>query len=804
MFKNYINTVLRGIWKYKVYSAINILGLAIGLTASLLILMYVRYELSFDRHHVNHERIHRISLHGSLAGSEVNANVTPYPMAATAKNEFTQVEDAVRVRRFFNETLVSKGDVRYQESEVFHADPSFFNIFTHNLLAGDAASALAEPNSIVIADSIARKYFGSEDALGQILRFNENRDYQVTGVMEDVPANSHFYPEILVSFTSDGDHDSQLWVSNNIHTYLLLQEQTSPAELEENLQSLVPKYVAPQIEQGIGSSFEEFVASGGYWAYGLMPLADIHLYSQLEGELEAPGSAAYVYTFQAVAVFILLLACINFMNLSTARSANRAREIGVRKVMGAYRSQLVLQFLTESLLISFLALLIALPLVAALLPVLNAVTDRQMEIATLLTLPSLAGLLAFTVIVGAISGSYPAFFLSRFHPQEVLKGALGRGGKNVWLRGGLVVFQFTISIGLISATLVVFDQLSYLRSKPLGFDKEQVLILHRATALGDQLDSFKNRLRLNPAVLGVSSSQHLPGDQGDQNAFQIEGRPQSEAHVLARFTVDYDFVETLGIELKEGRSFSEEFTGEHPGFIINEKAVASLQLSEPLQTTLMEPDGENSFDIGPVVGVVRDFHFQSLHQEIEPMVMRISEFARFVVLRIQAEDVQNTLEVVESTWSEMTNGQPLDYSFLDEDFDELHRGEQRMGEIFIGFSLLAIVIACLGLYGLASYTTEQRSKEIGVRKTLGATVADIVLLIAREFLPLVLIALLLAAPLAYLALNQWLELFAYRVEIGPTAFLLSGVTALIIAFLTVSYQSAMTALTNPSLTLRDE
>lgn len=807
MFSNYLTTALRGIWKYKAYSAINIFGLAIGIAASLLILMYAQYELSFDRYHQNLERIYRINLHGSMMGQEVNASTTPYPLAATLVNEFPQVENAVRVRGFYAEPMVQIGDLRYQESHVFHTDPSFFDIFSFEMLAGDAQTALQNPDSIVIAESIAEKYFPGGNALGQMLRFNNEDDYRVTGIMQDVPANSHFHPEILVSFTSDEDHDSQMWVSNNIQTYLLVRPGTNIDDLVDNLQTLVGKYVAPQIETGLGISYEEFLASGGNWGYGLTALKDIHLDNRIESPIEPAGNAAYVYTFQAVAVFILLLACINFMNLSTARSANRAREIGVRKVLGAFQSQLIVQFLLESILITLLALLIALPLVAAFLPALNGITDRAIDFSLLLNPVAILSLLLFAVAVGTVSGSYPAFFLSRFHPQQMLKGSLSRGGRNAWLRGGLVVFQFAISIALISATLIVFNQLAYMQNKPLGFNKEQVLVVERAFALGDQLDSFKTRIKQLPGVVNASSSQHMPGDQGDINAFMIEGRPQVESYALARFTVDYDYVETLGIEIKQGRSFTREYTGDHPGFLLNEAAVTELGLQDPLATVLLEPTGntaELAMEAGPVIGIVNDFHFQSLHQEITPMVMRIDDFARFLAVRLQADNVQGTIQSIEDAWQEMTGGQPFQYSFLDEDFAALHEGDQKMGEIFIGFSVLAIIIACLGLYGLASYTTEQRTKEIGVRKTLGASTTDIVLLVAKDFMLLVALALLISIPVAYLAMSEWLQLFAYRIEIGPTAFILSGVMALIVAFFTVSYQSVIAANTNPSLTLRDE
>ena len=803
MFSNYLTTSLRILLKQKAFSVINVFGLAVGLAASMLILIYVQYELSYDSHNEKLDRIYRVSLIASVGGNDVEVAATPYPMAATLVNEFPEVETAARFRRFFSETLVGRDDIAYQESEIFHADPQLLDIFSFNFLAGDQATALNQPNSIVITRTIAEKYFGSQDALGEVLRFNNARDYEITGIIEEVPANAHFHPDIMVSFTSDSQHDLQLWVMNNINTYVLLRPDSNLADVEQKLSELVPKDVAPQIEEGIGTTFEDFLAGGGYWNYELMPVSDIHLYSTLEDEIEPPGSAAYVYTFQAVAFFILILACVNFMNLSTARSANRAKEIGIRKTVGATQLQLIFQFLTESLLISFISLLLALPIVGALLPVLNAITDRSMSFATFAD-PAFIGMLSGIVLaVGLFSGSYPALFLSRFQPREVLKGNLARGGGSIWVRGSLVIFQITISVALITATLIVHDQLEFLRNKPLGFDKEQVIIVERAAALGDQLEAFKTRIAAQPGVSSISSAAHLPREGGDQNAFQIVGRPASETEVLHRLTVSYDYLQTLGIELTLGRTFSREFTGNHSGYIINETGVRELEFDDPLEISLAEPD-QDGLSVGPIIGVVSDFHFLSLHQAIEPMVLRIGEQTRYVIVRVTPGKIEAVVSELGDTWSEMTGGEPFSYSFLDEEFDALHQGEQKVGELFIGFSVLAVLIASLGLYGLTSYSTQQRTKEIGIRKTLGATVGSIIMLMNREFLGFVAAGIVIAAPLTFLAMSQWLELFAYRIEINPLVFLLSAVVAIGIAFLTVSIQSLSAARVSLSLCLRTE
>ena len=795
--------VFRGIWKHKAYSAINIIGLAIGIVCTLLILLYVQYEFSYDRYHEKFDRIYRVSLHGVLAGNEINAVTSPYPMAAALTREFPEVEAAVRFRQFFSDMLVSVDGLHYQEKRIFHADSSLFYIFSFNFLAGDSATALNDPNTVVINESMARKYFANTEALGNTITFNNSRDYLITGIIEDLPDNSHFHPDFLVSFTSDSDHDSPVWISNNIATYLLLRPGISAEEFAPKLEELVSKYVAPQIEQAVGISFDEFFNNGGVYAYNLQALSEIHLNSDMEGEIEINGNANYVYTFLAIAFFIMLLACINFMNLSTARSANRAKEIGVRKVVGAQRSQLLIQFLLESILISVLALFIALPLVSLLLPTFNALTEKDMSLSLFFSLQSLLLLVLFTLAVGVLSGSYPALYLSRLQPQEVLKGKYSAGAKRTWLRGSLVVFQFAISIALVSATFIVYSQLSYMRTKALGFDKDQLIVIHRAGALGDRLENFKDQTTQQPNVLNVGSSVHVPGMQVDQNVYILEGKSAAESRMIWASAVGYNFIETMEFEIVAGRSFSREFGADESAYIINETAAREFEIQNPIDHRLVEP-GPDGTRTGQIIGVVRDFHFESLHQEIRPMLFRYSDFARYVVVRVRPEGIRQAIADLESRWREMTSGEPFEYSLLNEDFDNLHQGDRKMGEIFTGFSVLAIFIACLGLYGLASFTTEQRNKEIGIRKTLGATVANIVLLISREFILLVLIALVIAVPMAYFAMNLWLQLFSYRIDISPMPFITSGVLALLIAFLTVSVQSISAALTNPVLALREE
>ena len=803
MWQNYLKTVLRSISRHRVYSAINIFGLTTGIACFLLIILYVQYEFSFDRYNSKADRIFRVSLHGVLAGNEINAVATPHPMAATLEREFPEVESATRLREFFRDTLVGIDANRYIEKRIFHADPALFDIFDFTVIAGDLQTALVDPFSVVITETIARKYFGNATALGQSLTFNNDTDYRVTAVVADMPENAHFHPDILVSFNSDEDHDSQIWISNNIHTYFLARPGVSIDELTEKFQELVVKYVGPQIEQAMGIPVQEFFGSGGAYAYGLQPLNDIHLSSHLEGEIEQNGNANYVLTFMAVAIFILLLACVNYMNLSTARSANRAREIGLRKVIGAQRYQLALQFLSESIVITLIAILMAVPIVALLMPAFSALIERNLTLDLLLNWKTLPLLLGFALIIGVLAGSYPALYLSNFKPQAVLKGTLSKGAKSSWLRGLLVVFQFAISIALVSATLIVFAQLEFMRNKPLGFDNAQVLIIHRANTLGDSLQSFLQQIKLQPGVVNAASSGHVPGMGVDQNVYVLEGDPSSASKALWSSAIGYDYIETLGFNLLEGRTYSRDFGEDENAYIVNERAASELGITNPTQYRLVEP-GPQGTTTGQIIGMVEDFHFESLHQEIRPMVFRLTNLARFVSVRVEPVNILQTISAIQDTWNSTTNGEPFEYSFLDADFDNLHQSDRRLGMVFTVFAALAILIACLGLYGLASYTTQQRTKEIGIRKTLGANLSDIVVLMAKDFMWLVVGAIVIAVPLALLAMNQWLQLFSYRVNMPVLAFVYSGLIAFLIAFVTVSLQSIRTGLKNPTLSLRDE
>ncbi|MFQ5750975.1 MAG: ABC transporter permease, partial [bacterium] len=683
MFTNHLKVAIRNLLKYRAYTFINITGLAVGMTCCLLILLYVQDELSYDRYHEKADQIYRVTLHGRLAGNDIDVPHTCVPLAATLVDEYPEVLYATRFRSAYGTVLVSRGEKRFNEERVFYADSTYFDVFTLPLIKGNPETALTAPYSVILTEETARKYFGDANPIGQTLTFNNETDYLVTAVSENVPHNSHFHFDFLASFVSLSYHNNTRWISNNLYTYIVLQKNIPASQLIAKLPGLIRKYVAPQIQQAMGITYDEFIKNGGEYTYSLQRVTDIHLYSKLVDEIEPGSSAAYVTIFSIIAFFILILACINFMNLATARSANRAREVGIRKVLGSHQMQLVRQFLTESILLSIIALILAIFLSELFLPKFNDLAAKYIQSNYLTNGLLLPALIAITVFVGFLAGSYPAFFLSAFRPVAVLKGAYNTGasGRSSLLRKILVVFQFAISIILLIGTFVVYNQLQYIRNKQLGFNKEQVVIIQRARALGDRLSSFENELKQNPAVISTAATRHLPGRDVDHNAFQPEDTPLKEGYLLATFSVGYDFMETLGIELAAGRSFSRKFSTDFSAYIINEAAMKKFGWQDAVGKTIIEPDPEGPLT-GQVIAVMKDFHFESLHHEIRPALLRLSRGGeRFLAVKISGRDVNGTLAYLKRKWSKRAPDQPFEYTFLDEDFDKLYRADQRVGRI---------------------------------------------------------------------------------------------------------------------------
>jgi putative ABC transport system permease protein len=809
MLKNYLKIALRNLLRHKGYSLINITGLAVGIACCLLILLYVQDELAYDRHHEKAEQIYRVVLDGRLADKDFHFAVASAPLAVMLPKELPEVLASTRLQNRAG-ILVRHGEKRFTEDRIFYADSTMFGVFTMPLLLGNSQTALAQPNTIVLTAAMAAKYFGDENPIGKTLAL-DNQNYQITGMMQDVPRQSHFHPDFLAAMATLSDSRDQSWLSNNFYTYLVLPANSDPKAFETKLAAVVKKYVDPQIKAAIGVGFDEFIASGGRYRYVLQRLTDIHLHSKLDVEIEPNGDIKYLYIFSAIAVFILLIACINFMNLATARSANRAKEVGVRKVLGSLRTQLVQQFLSESMLISFIALLIAIGLVELLLPFFNNLAARHLQADFFSDNLARFGLIGFALLVGIIAGSYPAFFLASFQPVSVLKGKLSRrGGRSHWLRSGLVVSQFAISIALIVGTAVVHQQLQYVQSQNLGFNKAHVVVIQKASELGQQGQAFKQELLRYPNVLNASTSTEVPGRWFSNTAVQPEGAPPDRLELVWYLAADDDFVKTLDMKITAGRNFSKAFSMDSSAVIINETAVKRLGWTDAVGKKIVlrgrTPEESLKFT---VIGVLKDFHFESLRQEIRPFALFPQSALRertpsFVAVRIRPQNLPATLAFLEDKWQEFVPHHPFEYSFLDADFEALYRAEQRTGKIFGAFSALAILIACLGLFGLASFMAVQRTKEIGVRKVLGASISQVVILLSKDFTQLVLIAIAIAAPVAYFAMNRWLQNFAYRIDIGWWVFALAGGLALLIAFITVSTQALKAALANPVEALRYE
>ncbi|MEQ8684566.1 MAG: ABC transporter permease [Imperialibacter sp.] len=812
MLTNYLRIALRSLRRSKFFSLINILGLAIGICSFLLIIFFVQDELSFDKHLPHAERMYRVDMTGRFGGNEFNIAVVSAAQGPQMKEDFPEVEDYVRFRTrgYF---LVKYGEDVYKEESVAYVDANVFDFFGINMISGDPVTALKEPKTLVITEALAKKLFGDDEAVGKVVKISNDQDYKITGVMAPLPQNTHFHFDILASMETLDEAKNAIWLSQNFQTYFRLAEGASVENLEAKFPEMVEKYIGPELERFMGASMEDFAEAGNNIGYYMTPVTDIHLHSQVDVQLGPPGDIKYVYIFSAVAAFILIIACVNFMNLATARSANRAKEVGVRKVMGAYRHNLISQFLLESLIITAISFVVAIGLLAVALPYFNELTGKVFSLSILAT-PTLAvSLVAILIVVGLLAGSYPAFFLSAFQPASVLKGKLNIGMKSGSLRSVLVVLQFSISIFLVVGTLIVFDQLDYIQKKKLGYDREQLIVLQNTYVLDKSIESFKNEVVANNYFTSGSISGFLPIRSSSNNSAMFPGRnPKSNSTTsLAMFYVDYDYIPTLGMELIEGRNFSKDFGADSLGVIINEATAKQFGIADdPIGQELGTFDGDDSdpedlrIKVFKVIGVVKDFHFESLKTDIRPAVIFLGESTSRITFKLNTIEYAEAISFLHSKWDEFAPGQPFEYAFYNEEFNAEYKAEEKIGEIFGIFAGLAIFIACLGLFGLAAFTAEQRTKEVGIRKVLGASISSIILLLSKEFMKLVLIAFVITVPLAWFAMDAWLQDFAYRTTIGVGVFALAGGLSFVIAWLTMSVHSYKTAAMNPSSSLRTE
>ena len=807
MFRNYFKSAFRSIAKHKGYSFINITGLAIGMACCLLILMFVNDELSFDSYNENADRIYRVAGSIRFGGRDFDLAVCPAPMAKTLVEEYPDVIDAVRLRDR-GSFIVKYGDNSFKEKKFVYADNNLFDIFTINLLEGDSKTALKDPKTLVLSRETAEKYFGRENPIGKVVKIDNKDDYKVTGVFDNIPSNSHFHFDFIASLESLEESREQMWLNNNFNTYLLLDKNADHAAMEAKFPELIKKYLAPQVKQFTGQTLEKLSADGSVKIkFYLQPLRDIHLHSDLTAELEANSDITYVYIFSAVALFILVIACINFMNLSTARSAGRAKEVGMRKVLGSIRSQLIGQFLIESLILSIISMLIALVLVNLALPFFNNLSGKELSMADNYNPAMILSMLVITLLTGFFAGSYPAFLISAFQPISVLKGQLKGGVKSGFLRSALVVFQFAASIILIIGTLVVMNQLHYIQTKKLGFDKDHVLILHNAYLLDKQVETFKNEMLESPHINEATVSEYLPvpSSRNSSGVFP-EGKYNNKTSTSMQiWKVDYDYIKTMGMKIVEGRDFSREFSTDTTATVINRRTAEQFGWTNPLGKRLSKfKSNEGDMEHYTIIGVVEDFHFDSLRNNIGPLMMYLGDSKGMISFRIDGSDIAGTLGLLKDTWNRFMPGQPFEYSFLDERFNNVYRTEEKIGEIFGSFAVLAIFVGCLGLFGLAAFVAEQRTKEIGIRKVLGASISSIITLLSKEFAILVGIANFIAWPAAYFIMKKWLEDFAYKTAMSPWTFLAAGMAALLIALITISYQSIKAALANPVNSIKYE
>jgi putative ABC transport system permease protein len=803
MIKNYFNIAWRNIKKNKLFSAINILGLSIGIALCFMIMLYVQDELSYDRYNKNADRIARINFNANINGGKISESGIMAPVAATMKKDFPEVEDATRLIKIGAAKVNYAGKV-FKDDELAIVDPSFFKIFTLPLTEGDSKTALQQPNTIVITRKTAEKYFGKEEAIGKMLGFNNNTEmFKVTGVMENVPSNSHFHFDMFASMVGWDQAKSDSWMQGNFHTYLLLKPNSDLAAIQSRFPAMVEKYMGPQIQRDMGLSLSQFRTKGNELGFALQPLTALHLHSDTSTELEPGGSPTYVYIFGAIALFMLLVACINFINLSTAGASRRAKEVGIRKVAGSGKLQLIRQFLSESVLIAMFALIIGFMLVKLTLPAFNNISGKNLVFDTK---PIIAFILT-GLLVGLIAGIYPAFYLSSFKPIAVLKGKLTPDNNSFGLRRGLVVFQFFISVSLIIGTIVVYKQMKYIQNKNLGYKKEQLITIPNSWALGKNEQAYKQELLRDPRVVNATASWFKPaGPTNSNNAMAYPEGHDNQAMRTVEYHVDEQYIPTFGMEMAAGRNFSKDFATDSLGMIINESAAKAFgwNRTNAVGKRLVRVNSDKGTNVAfHIVGVVKDFHFNSLHNPISPLLMTLQPEGG-LIFKVNTTDISGIIATMKKRWDVMNTGEAFTYSFMDDLYNKTYAGEQKTGTILNIFSGLTIFVACLGLFGLATYAAEQRRKEIGVRKVLGASVAQLTQLLSKEFLQLVLIASLIAFPVAWWAMNKWLQSFAYRIDISWWIFVVAGFGALLVAMLTVSFQAIKSAIANPVTSLRSE
>ena len=807
MLKNYILIAWRNLIKHSSYTAIHILGLGIGFVAAFLIVLFIRDELSYDRFHTNIDDLYRLNFYGKMGDQEAHTSQAPGPAGPLFQSLFPEVEAACRIKTA-GDFSVRVGDKAYRESRLAYADSSLFRLFTFAVREGSTSGALNRPGQVIINATTAKKYFGAENALGKTLVLDKIKTYTVSAVIEDLPGNSHFQFDFFLPMAENQDSYVENWGSTNYHTYFLLKPGTRVEALSSKMNESFREKFNLVLKQYLNSSLEEFTAQGNYARVELFPVRKIHLYSNLDDELAHNGNISLIYIFGLAGFLILLLAGINFVNLSTARASVRSREVGVRKSIGALNRDLTLQFLAESMLVCLLCWLMAMILVSVSLPWFNNLAGKSLEIGGLFNAEVLIPLVIIALVTGFTAGIYPALFLSALEPVKVLKGTLGLGLRKSKLRSGLVIFQFFVSIVLIIGSLSIYRQVEYIQNKKLGYTKEQVLVISDAYLLGNQLEAFKNRLKAMPPVKNLSVGAFLPVSSERNTTSIVLGNVPSPGNtfLVNNWWTDPDFLKTLEIELVQGRDFFRAFPADSQAVIINETLARFFGYpGENLEGQVIGlPRDSGKIVPYHLIGVVRDFNFLSLHHPIEPLAIFYGGTPDFITIRAETGQIQELLREIESGWNQLARGSPFTYDFLDDRYRQLYGAETKMGKIAFVFAFLAIFIASMGLLGLVAFTIQQRFKEIGIRKVLGASLPDLLSLVSKDFILLIGAAILFACPLSWWLVQQWLKRFVFRMDPGPGLFIGTALGTVLIALVIVGLQTMKAALANPVKSLRTE
>lgn len=806
MFNNLLKHSIRSFKRQRAYIVINVIGLSIGIACSLLIALFVINEASYDRYNKKKDSIVRIVLTGKIGGQEIIGAYTCAPIGPTMAREFPEVENFLRMNGW-GPTVIEYNKQTFTEEHFIEVDSSFFDFFSIPVIKGDKENLLNSPRKVVLSESTAKKIFGEENPIDKSIKIgNDSVRYTVTGVFGDVPANTHFEANILGSFMTNPRSANPIWLSNSFSTYLLLKPNTNYVDVDSKIPVMLEKYVGPEVQRFMGITLKDFLAQGNRYRYFLQPLTKVHLDTSIQQQFKDASDPKFLWIFGCIALLIVLIAAINFMNLSTAQSARRAKEVGIKKIGGSTKGMLIAQFLTESFLLTFVSLILAVIIIKVSLPYFSNLLGIGLELKLLKSMYTIPALILFAIFVGMLAGSYPAFFLSSFSPYEVLKGEVKNSMKNGRLRKVLVVFQFTVSILLIIGTIIMYRQISFMLNKNVGFNKENLVVINRAGALGNKVRSFKETVKKIPGVVNIASSTAVPGRNNNNNGYGIEGR-KDESFLLITNWIDYDYIDTYGMTIVDGRNFNESYSTDADACLVNESAIKDFNITDISKIRFLQPRDSGRYDYRQITGVVKNFNSESLRNPIKPYIFQFKKddiLWGYLTVKLNGQNTAKTINEIEKVWKEYLADDPLQYYFLDADFEQMYKQEKQNAQMAVIFSILAMLIAGLGLFGLTSFTVEQRTKEIGVRKAMGSSIAGIYFEISKEVMILVTISSVLSWPLIYFIAGKWLENFYYRINIGALSFIAGLVIAMGIALLTISYRVLQAAKVNPAQSLKYE